>query len=255
MKYSILTILIAGTLGGTAVMAQTDGPPPGDPQMPTGPMTGAMGQHRGPAMMFERMDRNGDGIITRKEIRKQRGEMFDRMDRNKDGYLEADEARLVQKKHRYMRKMHRAERRADRHMAMDTDKDGKISLSEFTNAPSPLFTRLDSNGDGVISTEEQAAARSRAFARMDVNGDGYLSADDKKMRRAQFMTKRQAEKAHMDTDKDGRISRSEFIASVGPVFEHFDINGDGKVTREEMQNAPHKGMMKGHEDMMKGMKQ
>ena len=247
MKTIFITTLIAGVVAGTTALAQMDVPPPGAPSMPHGPMAGAAPVHPGggPAMMFERLDRNGDGAITRDEAKRQRGEMFDRLDRNKDGYLEEDEARLVQKKHHFMRKMHRAERRTDRHMAMDADKDGKISLSEFTNAPSPLFKRLDSNGDGAISAGERKAARSRAFARMDVNGDGYLSADDKKMRRAQYMAKRQAEKAKMDADKDGRISRSEFIAGDGPLFEHFDQNGDGKVTREEMQNAPRPAMRKG----------
>ncbi len=57
---------------GTAIAQQLP-PPPG----PAGPMA--------------RVDRDGDGIITRQEWLAQAGERFDRMDTNGNGRLEAGE--------------------------------------------------------------------------------------------------------------------------------------------------------------------
>ena len=74
---------------------------------------------------------------------------------------------------------------------MDSDGDGRVSLSEYLAWMSYAFDQRDGNGDGVLSADELPGGRgkpvSRAdhvatlttrFGKQDANGDGYLSAKE-----------------------------------------------------------------------------
>ncbi len=234
MKHIILASLITASLGTTGALAQMAPASPGE-----GPMGG---DREGPEAMFERTDTNGDGVITQEEAKAQRTMLFDKLDRNDDGFLDNAEKRLGKHKRHARRKMHRTERKADRQLALDTDKDGKISLAEFEARQSPTFTRLDSNNDGAISAEEHKAAKAKQFARMDNNKDGFLSPDDKKQRHEKHRAKAKKHSRAFDINRDGRVSRIEFVDTQTPMFTHFDLDKNGQVTREEMQNAPRPAM-------------
>lgn len=51
--------------------------------------------------------------------------------------------------------------------AIDTNKDGKISLDEYTASCTERFKKLDTNGDGFLTKEEmqETAAKVREKAR------------------------------------------------------------------------------------------
>jgi hypothetical protein len=76
-------------------------------------------------------------------------------------------------------------------MALDTDKDGRISRAEAEAGKGKLAARFD---------------------QMDVNKDGYLDRTDMQARmeqhRADFFK-------GADTNKDGRVTRDEFIVEQG----------------------------------------
>lgn len=72
--------------------------------------------------------------------------------------------------------------------AVDTDADGRISLSEYQERLSYAFRRMDRNGDGVVEVHEQLvpgaprmtlaqlhAQLAEQFRRQDKNHDGWLS--------------------------------------------------------------------------------
>ncbi|MDQ7018056.1 MAG: EF-hand domain-containing protein [Robiginitomaculum sp.] len=229
MKRILLTALMTTALAGTSALAS-----PNHSTAPKGPM----GPHGGPQVMFDLMDTNKDGVVTQDEAAAHRAKIFDKLDRNDDGYLENAEERLGRFKRHARKKIHRAERKADRQLALDTNKDGKVSLKEFEAKSSPLFEKLDRNGDGTITPQEHKAAKREMFARLDVNGDGFLSAEDKMLSHEKKRHTMQYGLAPLDTDKDGRISRDEFVKTNSPMFMRFDQNGDGKITREEIENAP-----------------
>ena len=78
-------------------------------------------------------------------------------------------------------------------MALDTDKDGRISRTE------------------AMAGEARLADR---FEKMDINKDGYLDHADRQAR----MTQQRAEFFKgADANRDGRITRDEFIVELGAL--------------------------------------
>jgi EF-hand domain pair/EF hand len=109
--------------------------------------------------MFDRLDANHDGVITRAEFQAGRHARFLALDRNHDGYLsEADAPRLAGFALPRAGEMMAAVRR------FDLDHDGRVGEAEFVRASMELFDEADANRDGVLTREEArtAAARMRA---------------------------------------------------------------------------------------------
>ncbi|MDQ3287339.1 MAG: hypothetical protein M3Q42_03580 [Pseudomonadota bacterium] len=72
---------------------------------------------------------------------------------------------------------------------MDSDGDGRVSLSEYQTWMGYAFERMDLDADGMLTAAELPGRRGRpvsliehrrslaaAFARQDGNGDGHLDA-------------------------------------------------------------------------------
>jgi Ca2+-binding EF-hand superfamily protein len=101
---------------------------------------------------FDRIDTNGDGVISRAEFRTVQAARWTQIDRNGDGYLGEDDFPRF------------AVRRARTQLAeiayLDADGDGRISQSEFVSGPVPVFRRADGNADGVLTRSEVEAAAS-----------------------------------------------------------------------------------------------
>src|SRR5258706_3858248 len=106
-----------------------------------------------------RFDRDGNGVVTRVEMRTTESERFDKIDANHDGQLTVDE---IQAAHREAAAKHFA--------AKDTDKDGKLSRAEVAKMPDAMFSRIDANHDGFLTPDELAAAHS------DHGEKGFLRA-------------------------------------------------------------------------------
>ena len=138
---------------------------------------------------FAKLDSNRDGFVTKKEadrIEKRRagdgvetadrGAVFDRLDANHDGSIsreeftsakrQVNERRVIVIKdddaggHREMR-MHRTGmgRFGGQLFEMaDADKDGRVSIQEATNAAAAHFDKADANHDGTLSRDEKRAA-------------------------------------------------------------------------------------------------
>ncbi len=81
-------------------------------------------------------DRNGDGVVDRREFQLRMVDVF---------YLQ------------------------------DADKDGRLTRAELPGASAKVFTVADRNGDGALDMKEFLAARAQDFARADADGDGGLS--------------------------------------------------------------------------------
>ena len=151
--------------------------------------------------LFDRLDKNGDGVITRDELTARRGENA-RSKRNEDG----------------QRKQRRGNVRK-----LDTNGDGKLSPAE---APR-LFrgrSQLDKNGDGFITRHElrrgirQRAQRApKRLRSMDKNGDGRITRDEFKGPDRLFQ--------RLDRNEDGVID--------GKDRAHKGSRGRGKGDRKK----------------------
>ncbi|MGF6176719.1 EF-hand domain-containing protein [Ensifer sp. 4252] len=93
-----------------------------------------------PAAMYQgqmdRLDRDGDGAISRPEYQGFMTTAFASLDKNKDGTLSAAEAAPVLN--------------AQQFAAINVNRDGKITQSEFLNSVMADFKAADSGGDGSL---------------------------------------------------------------------------------------------------------
>jgi Ca2+-binding EF-hand superfamily protein len=128
---------------------------------------------------FDKIDKNGDGEIGKKEYkhskiqqknRKQNKKQYRKADADCSGKISSDEFRGSQKrfdkidkngdgeigKKEYKsakNKKMRAERSLKRFQEADEDKNGSLSRGEFAGSDE-AFSHLDRNGDGVVSPGE-----------------------------------------------------------------------------------------------------
>jgi hypothetical protein len=112
--------------------------------------------------IFDRLDTNHDGILSRDEVRAARSTMFDRIDTDRSGtatLAEIEAAKAKAQERRAKRLARLAELRtematpSERFAAMDKNHDGKVTRDEFANGTA-WFDRIAKNGG--ISKEEFA---------------------------------------------------------------------------------------------------
>lgn len=114
---------------------------------------GAQFSDRGPGAMFEALDLNGDGQVTRAEADQFRADRFAVLDADGDGSV--SEAEFLENA-----RAQTAERAGARFGDLDIDGDGAVSATEFEQAPrGDMFARLDQNEDGVITEDELSQRR------------------------------------------------------------------------------------------------
>ena len=109
-----------------------------------------------------RFDRDGNGIVTRDEMRTTETERFDKIDANRDGQLTRDEIQAFAKEHLAKHFAHK-------------NKDGKSLTPEelqkkqehFQEHAARRFAHNDTDGNGTISRDEALAQVDKRFARMD----------------------------------------------------------------------------------------
>ena len=107
---------------------------------------------------FERLDSNGDGVISEDEMETRRADRFDFADDNNDGEITKEEFSSAAQRRR-------EEMRNRRFSEADTDGSGGISLEEFTAQAAERFAEMDKNGDGQLSAEEMRPPMRRSARR------------------------------------------------------------------------------------------
>ena len=112
---------------------------------------------RGPMFSFEDMDANGDGKVTKEEIKAQGEARFKAADTNGDGSLSAEEMVASMEKMRAERMLKGAERMIARR---DANKDGKLTADEMAPRNGDrMFAMMDLDEDGTVTKTEMELAR------------------------------------------------------------------------------------------------
>jgi Ca2+-binding EF-hand superfamily protein len=108
--------------------------------------------------IFERLDADGDGIVTRAEAERVGAEMFASLDSDGDGVV--SEREFLEPKRSAEAAAHGnrwREHRARRFAAMDQDGDGAITPEEQADFGDRRFAMADANNDGRLTLEEVKA--------------------------------------------------------------------------------------------------
>lgn len=186
MKLRLIAATAALALvAGTAVAQPPAGPDPG-----RGPGPGGFG-------LLE-FDANADGKLTKAEFDAGQRARFDKIDANKDGSITREE-RVAHLK--ATAEARRAEVTKTRFAALDKDKNGQLSQSEFA--------------EGGVRADGKGPGRHHGGPRMAGPG--------------------KPDRVGADTDKDAKISFAEFSARGAEAFTRADANKDGTVTIAELQ--------------------
>jgi Ca2+-binding EF-hand superfamily protein len=98
--------------------------------------------------------------------------------------------------------------------AVDTDKDGTISLDEAKKAAEKKFAALDTNHEGTLDATELMGALSPG-----------------QMKQA-------------DPDKDGTLDVAEYLAVVETRFKEADTDHDGTLSAQELKTPRGQALLK-----------
>jgi Ca2+-binding EF-hand superfamily protein len=158
------------------------------------------------AAMFQRLDANRDGIITREESQAAKGDRGARKGGKQGAQAERRANRSPEQ-----RPGNRAENRAAMFDRLDTNRDGSISRAEFTAAPA-LQDRRMAGRDG---NQRKAATGAKGMGRM-----GGMSLGGRMFEMA-------------DANRDGRLTMPEATSAAYRHFDMADANRDGQISREE----------------------
>ena len=192
-------------------------------------------------MRFAAMDRNGDGVITRKEWNGS-DRSFEVHDWNHDGILSGEEVRQGARRPEVRDEdtFDSSEREygfndwtARGFVALDHNRDNRISRDEW-HFDVETFRRADHNRDGVLSRAEFLGEdamdddREDRFDYLDNNQDGRISRAEWHGTAERFDT--------LDDNRDGFLSKAEMRGTSEPppdLFSSVDINRDNRITRDE----------------------
>jgi hypothetical protein len=109
---------------------------------------------------------------------------------------------------------------SDQFSSMDTDKDGKIFVSEYTSATMEAFKSMDKDRDGKISGVELTEVQPPSSGSPSPLSSAQLSA--------------------IDTNKDVQITATEMSSGAARMFKNLDVNADGFLTANELNGRQYR---------------
>jgi Ca2+-binding EF-hand superfamily protein len=178
--------------------------------------------HKRSDRMFQKIDWNADGKLSKEEFLNAEHARFNRMDRRATGEVScashAHAAKAGDKHNEGASPPHR--HFASRHgrgmgfcAQFDANKDGKVTRAEFDAASLATFDKFAKAGgigrDGFyqMAAGKVRAMQERKFARLDGNHDGKLTL-------AEFEAPQKKLFARLDKNNDGAISKDEMMAAA-----------------------------------------
>jgi len=189
------------------------------------------------AEVFDSWDTNDDGKLSSIEWKGRTP--FERVDKNGDGFVTKDEIGLGGTERTSSSDSKETDNRFQRFFTrMDANHDGKISKDEWKGNPS-VFDHLDQDQDSVITSAEMAAASgafqqstSKISEKKEKSVAKQHPQDPAKPTSGSDTFQRMLKA--MDANHDGKISSSEWNGGES-TWEKLDKNKDGFVTADEVE--------------------
>lgn len=189
------------------------------------------------------LDKNEDGMLSKEEI-ENAAAALKALDKNKDGKLDGEELRSQfpgrggfgggpgERGGRPQRPGGDAnagrggdEAMVERVMALDKNKDGKISADEAGERMAGLMRRADEDKDGVVTRSElEAAMRNRRGGQRPGGERGSGAMIDRLL-------------SENDKNKDGKLTADELPERMKRLAERADANNDGAVDKAELEKV------------------
>jgi Ca2+-binding EF-hand superfamily protein len=223
---------------------------PDKPGKPGGP--GPVGFD--PDMIFNAMDRNRDGIVTRDEIPDPRGrERFDEYLRlvhapndrlSRDQFLKAFHLRIEQRLREGRKDVYGKPKEILQ--SLDANFDRRLGKDELQNIPrlAKEIQRWDANRDGFIDEEElkafTAAVEEEGRGRLGPPPLGRIAASPAPppahiaYRAGRLPPGLPDWFTELDSDRDGQVGLYEWKGRAPDEFLRYDRNNDGFITVEEV---------------------
>ena len=190
-------------------------------------LAGMAGGPGGPpgGRLFAALDANRDGKISSQEIAVS-AESLKKLDRNGDGAITREE--IGGPPPRTDAAGPPAGRMLERLAQADADKDGKLSEQELPERLRPQFKALDGNADGFIDKAELESGLGKLRELM--RGDAGKA---KGRGPGRFNPEQMLKSA--DKNGDGKISKEEAPERLQQAFSRLDANGDGVLDQDELK--------------------
>jgi Ca2+-binding EF-hand superfamily protein len=196
---------------------------------PAGEAAAAGGQA---SPIFAALDLDGDGVISKVELKKAIVSLK-KLDSDNDGTLTLAECGGTQAPGGPViaNNTDPAAQWIDQIMAMDKNKDDKLTPNELTDNEKQMLQGADLNGDRAIDRQELAAAYANragqnAFGGPGQNGQAFNGRNGNEAM-ARFF---QADRNH-----DGHLTADELPASDKALLQGADANKDGAIDAAELQ--------------------
>lgn len=181
-----------------------------------------------PAAMILRMDKDGDGQLTKDELPARMAERLMAADLDENGVLTLVELTKAAEKQREERAKGMLQR-------MDQNEDGKLMLTEIPERMRPRMEALDTDKNGELTLKELMAAptdragpgRAGPGRRGGGDAEPTPAGGDAARNPAQVMSR-------LDRNGDGKLSGDEIPSWMQRRMETLDKNGDGELTVEEL---------------------
>ncbi len=127
--------------------------------------------------MFDEMDANHDGVVTKKEFDAYHDKRFKELDANHDGKITREEMEAARTKMMGQMREQMREQLKKRFDEADTNHDGALTKEEAQKMPyvAEHFDEIDANHDGKVTLDEIEAAHAKMRGHM-MHCDGHDDA-------------------------------------------------------------------------------
>jgi Ca2+-binding EF-hand superfamily protein len=183
--------------------------------------------------IFAALDLDGDGVISKNELKKAIVSLK-KLDTDNDGSLSQTEcggAMAAAATPPVANSPNPADAWIEQLMAMDKNKDGKLTPDELTDNEKQMLQGADINNDGAVDRQELALAQ----ASRNGQGGAFGPGQNGQAFNGRTNNEAMARFFQADRNRDGRITSDEVNASDKAMLQGADANGDGAIDAAELQ--------------------